>query len=156
MLTFADRVELAELPARYAMHVDRRDWEPLAELFTADAELLLPDPPQSLAPVTLVAGRPAIIGAMAHLQSIPVTLHAVLGMVIDPAGPGLATGWITGEAHHLTMRGEQQRDLVWYLHYDDEYRQADGHWRIARRSIHVDWIETRPVRSSRADIEELQ
>jgi len=150
MTSNADRLDIAELSARYAHHVDRRDWAALTELFTPDAELLQPDPPQSLQPVRTVAGRPAIIEAIQALQDIPVTLHAVLGAVIDfGEDTDTATGWVTGQANHVTSSGDRHRNLVWYLHYQDEYRRTDDGWRIARRAVHIDWIETRPVRLRR-------
>ncbi|WP_051265492.1 nuclear transport factor 2 family protein [Nakamurella lactea] len=156
MLTVADRLDLAELSARYAMLVDRRDFGTLVELFTPDAELVLPDPPASLAPIRPVTGRAAIGDSMVHLSDIPVTLHAVLGTVIDQADdPTRAVGRVTAEAHHLTTRDDQHRNLVWYLHYDDEYRRIGGAWQISRRSVQIDWIETRPVRSRRTgDLED--
>jgi 3-phenylpropionate/cinnamic acid dioxygenase small subunit len=150
MSAATDRLEIAELSARYALYVDQRDWLALAELFTPDAELLQPDPPQSLTPVRSVIGPNAIIDAMHALESIPVTQHAVLGTVIDLGDePDTASGWITGQANHVTTHDDKHRNLVWYLHYRDEYRRTDDGWRIARRAVHIDWIETRPVRLHR-------
>ena len=150
MLSVADRIELAELSHRYAHFVDRREFELLAGVFTTDAELVMPDPPDTLGPITSLTGRRAIIDSMHHLTDIPVTLHAVLGSVLVPGpAPELATGSVTAEAHHLTNHRDQHRDLVWYLHYEDRYRRQDGQWLIARRALQIDWIETRPVRRCR-------
>ncbi|WP_018179398.1 nuclear transport factor 2 family protein [Jongsikchunia kroppenstedtii] len=149
MSSVADRLDIADLVARYAHYVDRRDWLALAELFTADAELLQPDPPRSLEPARSLVGRDAILVAMHALDDIPVTQHAVLGTVIDFGGPDTATGWVTGQANHVTSDADKHRNLVWYLHYQDEYRHTPNGWRIARRAVHIDWIETRPVRLHR-------
>lgn len=150
MLTIADRLDLADLSARYAQYVDQREFGLLVELFTPDAELWLPDPPESLGPVRQLVGRAAIAGSMRHLQDIPVTLHAVLGTVIEGAGrAGQASGRVAAQAHHLMVSDDQRRDLVWYLHYDDEYLRSGESWLISRRSLQIDWIETRKVRSLR-------
>src|SRR5690606_32219407 len=55
-LSTGDRVELADLVARYALHVDRRDLAALAGLFTDDAVLVLPDPPERMGPVLVHRG----------------------------------------------------------------------------------------------------
>lgn len=49
-LSVAERLELSELVHRYAYYVDARRFDEVAELFTADAELVLPDPPHHLEP----------------------------------------------------------------------------------------------------------
>jgi ketosteroid isomerase-like protein len=48
-LDVGDRLALAELPERYAALVDARDLDRLADLFSADAVLVTPDPPRSSA-----------------------------------------------------------------------------------------------------------
>ena len=39
--------------------------------------------------------------------------------------------------------------MVWHLRYDDEYRLTDAGWRIGRRALTVNAIETRPARRLR-------
>jgi ketosteroid isomerase-like protein len=143
-----DRVELADLVSRYALYVDLRDLDELAGLFTADAVFVLPDPPKEFEPVLAHSGREGIVRALSSLDGIPVTFHAVVGQVFD-AGPepGTATGHIACAAHHLIEREPgKPTDLVWHLRYADVYRREDDAWRIARRALHLDWTETRPVR----------
>jgi uncharacterized protein (TIGR02246 family) len=145
-LRTGDRAELADLVARYALHVDRRDLDAMAGLFTEDAVFVLPDPPKELRPVLEHTGREAIRRALSSVEAVPVTFHAVVGQVFD-AGPepDTATGAVACVAHHLTER-DTVMDLVWHLRYTDAYRREDGAWRIARRALGIDWIETRPVR----------
>ncbi|MFF4773666.1 nuclear transport factor 2 family protein [Microtetraspora fusca] len=152
----ADRADLADLVARYALHVDRRDLDALVGLFTEDAVLALPDPPRDLGPVRSHTGRAEIRDAMARLAAIPVTFHALAGHVFD-AGPDphTATGSVACVAHHLTERSPGEvTDLVWHLRYADSYLRDDhGVWRIRGRALQIDWIETRPVRRHRAEAE---
>jgi len=146
-----DRLDIADLVARYAAYADARELDGLADLFTVDAELVLPDPPADLGPVRSVIGRPAITAGMAGLDGFPLTLHALLGHVVDAGErPGTATGVLACSAHHVAdaLDGDI-RDLVWHLHYRDRYRQEAGRWRFERRELQIDWIQTHPVRTRR-------
>lgn len=153
-LDTADAVALSDLVARYALYADQRDIPRLIHLFTPDGVLVLPDPPRALGPVGTRTGRDEIAGAMAALRDLTMTFHAIAGQVFD-AGPesGTATGAVACVAHHLSSRPSVPdggpSDLVWHLRYADTYRRHDGAWRIARREVRIDWIETRPVRRVR-------
>lgn len=142
---------LADLSARYAAGVDDRDLQAVSRLFTADGQLVLPDPPDRLAPAVAHTGRAEIVQALSDLGAVPRTFHAVVGMVHDVADDGTtARGRVACVAHHFTPHPEGRfRDLVWYLHYDDTYLIADGAWRIARRRLVIDAVETRAVRAVR-------
>ncbi|MEN3540070.1 nuclear transport factor 2 family protein [Microbispora sp. ZYX-F-249] len=149
-LDTADAVALADLVARYAWYADRRDIPRLTGLFTPGGVLVLPDPPRALDPVAARTGHDEIAGAMGALRDLTMTFHAIAGQVFD-AGPepGTATGAVACVAHHLSVRADGPSDLVWHLRYADTYRRHDGAWRIARREVRIDWIETRPVRRVR-------
>lgn len=151
-LSAADRTELHDLVCRYAAQVDDRRFAAVAALFTEDAVLAMPAPPGELDPVVEHVGRPAIEAALAALDEVPLTCHAVLGTVFDTGPtPETATGRITGVAHHLTRRGERTADLVWHLRYLDRYARGGGRWRLARRELSIDFIHTHDVRRSRID-----
>lgn len=141
------RAALGDLVHRYAAHVDDRDFESAAKLFTAAAELTVPEPPATLRPVRSHRGTAAIAAALAAVAAVSRTEHAIVGEVYDAAArPGGATGRITGAAHHWDRRGEELVDVVWHLRYDDEYELTDAGWRISRRALTVNAIEVRPVR----------
>ncbi|MCW3819054.1 nuclear transport factor 2 family protein [Micromonospora sp. DR5-3] len=153
MITAADRAEIGELVHRYAYLVDNREIQAVAELFLDAAVLVLPDPPTELGPVRRHAGRAQIVRALRSLSEIPVTLHAVLGLVVDPDGAGGAVGSVTGVAHHVSDRPDgTTADLVWYLRYADTYQRDGGRWRIARRALQIEWMETRRVRQRRRSV----
>ncbi len=151
----SDRVALSDLVHRYAALVDDRQFASVATLFTDDAELVVADPPAALTPVHTHRGRDAIVDAVRAVASLVRTEHAIVGEVYDEAGgPGLARGRITGIAHHWSQRsseggGTEIVDVVWHLRYDDEYRLTDAGWRISRRALTVNAIETRPARRLR-------
>jgi hypothetical protein len=147
ILSAEDRTTLSDLAHRYAAHVDDRQFDSAAELFTATAELAVPEPPAALEPVRSHRGREAIAAALAAVAAVTRTEHAIVGEVYDGgARAGAARGRIACIAHHWSQRGDEVVDLVWHLRYDDEYELTDAGWRISRRALTINAIETRPVR----------
>ncbi|MEO8815915.1 MAG: nuclear transport factor 2 family protein [Mycobacterium sp.] len=145
-LAVGDRLELGDLVHRYAAYVDARRFDDVARLFTPTAELTVPKPPDSLAASARYDGPAGVRTAMAGLTDVIRTHHAIVGEVYTGSGAdGTATGIITGVARHWTERDGRVTDLVWYLHYADEYRHTETGWRIARRALTIDAIETQPA-----------
>jgi 3-phenylpropionate/cinnamic acid dioxygenase small subunit len=136
---------------RYAACVDDREFATAAALFTVDAELAVPEPPAELGPVRRHRGTDAIVAALAAVTAVIRTEHAILGEVYeaDEADTGAARGRITCVAHHWDRRGEELVDAVWHVRYDDVYELTDAGWRISRRAVTINAIETRPVRRLR-------
>ena len=149
-LNAADRAALTDLVHRYAAHIDERQFDSAAELFDEEAELTLPDPPATLEPVHRHQGRAAIRDALATVAATIRTQHATVGEVYDD-GPrtGAARGRITCVAHHWVSHENQIRDVVWHLRYDDEYQRNAADWRIFRRVLTIDAIETHSARQVR-------
>lgn len=150
VLSVADQLELSGLVHRYAGHVDARRFDDVAELFTADAELILPEPPDHLEPWVRHNGHTGVLTAMSALAAVTRTHHGIVGELYTAStGADLATGEITGVAHHWIDSGDQITDHVWYLRYRDSYRRDPRGWRIAVRKLSIDAIETRPARQVR-------
>ncbi|MDX1877814.1 nuclear transport factor 2 family protein [Mycolicibacterium sp. 141076] len=148
-LTVADRLALTDLVHRYAAAVDDRRFDDVVELFTSTAELVLPDPPRSLDPIRPEHGPDGVRAAMAALSSVARTQHEIVGEVYTDAVDH-ARGRITCVAHHWTRGADSDvTDLVWHLRYDDEYAPTGDGWRIRRRALTLNAIETRPVRRLR-------
>ncbi|ORA11093.1 nuclear transport factor 2 family protein [Mycobacterium arosiense] len=146
-LSAEHRAALSDLVHRYAAHVDDREFAAAARLFTADAELLVPTPPADLRPTQTHRGQDSIATAVAAVATVLRTEHAIIGEVYDAAvRPGTARGRIACVAHHWDARGGELVDAAWHLRYDDEYALTEAGWRIARRALTVNAIETRPVR----------
>ncbi|HTX94438.1 MAG TPA: nuclear transport factor 2 family protein [Mycobacterium sp.] len=146
-LSAEERAAVSDLVHRYAANVDDRQFDSVAALFTDNAELAVPEPPAALEPVHCHRGRPAIAKAVAAVARVERTQHAIVGEVYDPAGPpGSARGRIACIAHHWSRRGNEVVDAVWHLRYDDEYQLTDAGWRIRRRALTINAIETRPMR----------
>ncbi|MEE3065372.1 MAG: nuclear transport factor 2 family protein [Actinomycetota bacterium] len=146
-LSANDRSALSDLVHRYAAGVDDRQFESVAALFAIEAELMVPEPPATLTPIHTHRGRPAIARAVAAVAAVARTEHAIVGEVYDGGPrPGAARGRIACVAHHWTRRDDEVFDAAWHLRYDDEYESTDSGWRITRRLLTVNAIETRPVR----------
>ncbi len=142
-----DRAALSDLVHRYAAGVDDRQFDSVAALFTVEAELMVPEPPAALKPIHSHHGQQAIATAVAAVAAVARTEHAIVGEVYDEGPrPGTARGRIACVAHHWTQGAEQVLDVAWHLRYDDEYESTDAGWRISRRVLTVNAIETRPVR----------
>ncbi|MGZ4564639.1 MAG: nuclear transport factor 2 family protein [Mycobacterium sp.] len=144
-----ERAALSDLVHRYAAHVDERRFDSVAALFTDTAVLAVPEPPKALEPIQTHRGRDAIAAAVATVAAVARTEHAIIGEVYDQAAqPGAARGRVACIAHHWDQRGDELVDVVWHLRYDDEYELTDR-WRIVRRALTINAIETRPVRRVR-------
>lgn len=149
-LTVAEQLALSGLVHRYASYVDARRFDEVTELFTADAELVLPDPPGRLEPCVHHSGRAGVREAMAALSKVTRTHHGIAGEIYTSAVPGeIATGEITGVAHHWIGHDDKLTDHIWYLRYRDTYRRVHQDWRIAVRELTIDAIESRPARQVR-------
>jgi len=149
-LSADERMALTDLVHRYAADVDDRQFDSVSELFTTAAELRLPEPPAALTPIHSHLGRRAISAAVAAVAMVARTEHAIIGEVYHQGlRPGTARGRIACIAHHWDQRGDEMVDVVWHLRYDDEYELTDGGWRISRRALTINAIETRPVRRLR-------
>lgn len=146
-LSVDDRMALSDLVHRYAANVDDRQFDSVVRLFTEQAELVLPEPPATLEPVHSHTGREAIAAAVAAVTAVIRTEHAIVGEVYGQ-GPraGAASGRVACVAHHWSRRSDELVDVVWHLRYDDEYRLTDGGWRIGRRALTINAVETRPAR----------
>jgi 3-phenylpropionate/cinnamic acid dioxygenase small subunit len=149
-LSADDRMALSDLVHRYAANVDDRRFDSVARLFTATAELTVPEPPAALQPIHSHRGQEAIAAAVAAVAAVTRTEHAIVGEVYDEAArPGTASGRVACIAHHWSQRGDEVFDVVWHLRYDDDYRLTDAGWRISRRALTINAIETRTARKLR-------
>ena len=137
--------ELRSLSRSYASGVDRRDLDLLLSSFHPDATLTVVRP-------TDVGARPpkplrghAEIGRIIERIAIYQQTFHFLGQSDYSLTAARASGEISCIAHHR-WRAEAELDHVMYIRYADEYRTgADDRWRIASRTVMVDWSETQVV-----------
>jgi len=134
----ADRVELRALVDRYAIAADSRDRAGFAAVFTADGVLAVGPGPGLVGPDAIPAPLDYLDEHYTH------TMHFVGNHDVTLDGDN-ATGTVYCLAHHLWTRDDEMFVSCMAMRYFDRYvRTADG-WRIARRSMRVDWQEDRPA-----------
>ena len=135
---------MRDLAHRYAAAVDDRDFPAVAALFAPDGVLAAARPPKHLDPVVEHVGPDGVIEAMAALASVPRTFHAIVGQVYDGT-----RGRIACVAHHVVPGDGTVTDHVWHLRYLDDYVETAAGWLFARREVHVDLVEARPLAAAR-------
>lgn len=147
MLEPADRIAITDLVHRYAAFVDSGEPAAAAALFTEDAELVVPRPPESMTPIQAFQGRESIEQALGRVLRLDATVHEIAGHIVDadPGSPDRAFGRTACVAHHL-IRG---KDDQWHIHYADEYVRTPAGWRFARRAYTVDTMRLVEVRHPR-------
>jgi len=142
--------ELRSLSTAYAFAADAGDGARFAGLFVPDGELVVPDFPADLRPVVTRAGYEALCRIPEALQRYDRTLHLVGGAEFSVNGDG-ASGVVQCVAHHVRSDdppsddGRAATDVVWFIRYHDRYRATGSGWRFARRVLHLEWVEERPV-----------
>jgi ketosteroid isomerase-like protein len=139
-----DRVAISDLVNAYAQAVDRRDAGGAAALFAHDGELAVWSEPDAGAPST-VTGREQIAQALKRLDQYSATFHEISSHTVT-LDRDVATGRTACVAHHVSGSAPDQRDRVWYLHYNDTFKREPDGWRIARRELRIDIVSESPLK----------
>jgi hypothetical protein len=158
-----DELALRALSTSYAAAADLRDGDRFAALFVEDGELVVPDYPVDFGPVLTRSGQARLRQIPDFLRQYPITFHQVTNhefaidgdtargnvqcvahhlTAIDPAVPPVPT--VGAEAEEGPTKPEGS-DFIWYIRYRDDYQRVDGDWKFKRRSIHLQFVEERPV-----------
>jgi uncharacterized protein (TIGR02246 family) len=121
-----DREEIKELTARYCRHVVRGEGEAVANLFTDDGVLDLPDSGRSP-----VRGREALLKFYRRSVIEPeVAIPFIQNHIIEVSGDE-AHGTCAIEAR-FSRNGES---IMAAGYYEDKYRRERGRWRFAERKL---------------------
>jgi len=148
----ADRFELRSLVEAYARHVDDRDVDAVAALFTEDGRMLAHLAPGTEVEPLVREGREKVRRAIAAgLEVYLGTTHVIGAQVVEIHGTA-ATGTTTCLAHHVyeDTEGNGRRMLLMAIRYEDRYRHEDGSWRFAERRLRLDWRDDRPLHDTPA------
>ena len=133
MAQLADTTALRRTAELYAQGADRRDKALWRNVLAQDCVIE--------GPGFSIAGREANLGSIDQLESMFAgTRHLVHNQVTLVNGDE-ASGETYSTAQHLLRDGQV---LVWHLRYQDRWRREDdGQWRFTRRTLILDWEETR-------------
>jgi SnoaL-like domain len=129
-LTADDRLDIAELPARYADALDRLQPERLAEVFTTDAvwEMIGGIRLAGLDEIMAFMGRPDVHPG-AHLMT-NIYIESVSD---DPRDGGALVHLCSRGIYPVGASDPRNPTSVFYGRYDDDVVQTDAGWRIRHR-----------------------
>lgn len=134
-----DRAAIRALVENYTIFGDAGEEEGFAGLFTDDAVIVTPfNRMEGLANIRAI---PAMLG-----QMFARTLHQVTSQHVSIVGDH-ASGETKSYANHITVNedGTATNDM-WAIRYQDVFRREGGGWKIASRTLLIDWTELRPVK----------
>jgi hypothetical protein len=114
------RLEIGQLPIRYALAVDARDLDAWVSLFVPDVDVGRHG-----------RGREALRAVIEpQLRWFYRSVHQICGHRIDLVDPDTARGAVYCRAEHEVG----DRWIVMAICYFDDYRRVDGEWLFARRA----------------------
>jgi 3-phenylpropionate/cinnamic acid dioxygenase small subunit len=129
----SDRAEVGDLLARYCFALDRRDWEDLTNVFTADAVIKYSGPQVSTGIDQIVEFFRTTASAVA------VTQHLLHTSQVWATGPDGAEGSTHVTAHHVgynvPLPAPETATYTVTGTYEDVFARTPAGWRIARRTL---------------------
>lgn len=137
--TAIDRAAIRALVENYTIAGDAGDGDRFAALFTDDA--VISTPHNRMEGIESIRGIPAMLG-----QMFARTLHQVVSQDVIVTGDS-ATGETKSYANHITVNadGTATNDM-WSIRYQDVFRREGGLWKIAQRTLLIDWTELKNVK----------
>jgi 3-phenylpropionate/cinnamic acid dioxygenase small subunit len=128
----SDRARIHELTVRYALGVDRRDFDEVRACFAGDARVDYGE-----------HYRGDVPGFIAFLRSglarFSTTMHLLGNQLIELDGDTARVETYCVAYHRPTAAGGENDLLVVGVRYLDATARTDGAWRIARRTVAYDW-----------------
>lgn len=126
--TIEDRAAIHELNQRYAVHIDLKDPDAWAELFTDD---VLFDEQEFGTPA--MTGREAVLTYGRFLaENVRYALHHMTTHAVFDLTPTTARGVAFAVVEAQLNNGDHARHQVIY---HDRYIKIDGHWLFAERIL---------------------
>ncbi|NUR90203.1 MAG: nuclear transport factor 2 family protein [Nonomuraea sp.] len=136
MQLLADRVEIDALRGEFSDAAMTRDFDRLAELFTEDAVLRIPE-----AGIEVI-GRAALRAGAERMQA----QWEVFVQTIHPGTISLDGDAATGRTYVAELgRLRDGRSHQNYAIYHDRYRRTAGGWRFAERTYEVRYTDDSPL-----------
>jgi uncharacterized protein (TIGR02246 family) len=131
----ADRAAIHDLMLRYARGVDRQDLDVVASCFTPDAAY-----DGALGRGTI---REALEALRRALERYASTMHFIGNVTIELAGDRASSETYAIAYHRL--RGDERRQYVVAVRYQDDLVRREGRWLIARRLARRAWERYEPL-----------
>lgn len=149
MLTFEDKYNIEDLLRREAHLLDDRKFREWLDLFTDDAEYVIPlnettqgDVPPAGHPIVkdskdmLLARILKDESGFSHAETpVSMTCHLISNVVVDES----STEDVDVRSAFVVRQGRKIHEEAWWVgHRADRMRRVGGKWRIAHRVITLD------------------
>jgi 3-phenylpropionate/cinnamic acid dioxygenase small subunit len=134
-MTADDYFAIQNLIYRYCDHIDRGDFEGLAQLFE-HAALYVPALPAPLRGVQAIAALYAQFTRVYPDTGTPKTRHVTSNVIIEPDGPEAARAQSYILVHQATDALPLQPIIGGRYH--DRFARVGGAWRFSERRMEID------------------
>lgn len=132
-----DVIAIQQLAYRYAHNVDQRKYHDFVQVFTSDAQLILP--------TLRLDGLSAICDGISQIERFKRTLHHINNVLVNVQGD-TATAEVCCVAGHVYDGDDGcERKLDWGIRYEDELRRTESGWRITIRRLNLIWTQDMPL-----------
>jgi SnoaL-like domain len=133
-----DLEALRQLCLRYAAGVDGRDAASFLDVFTANAEVCVYEPPGTAEqPDRVMRGHAEVGRIVERIAYYSRTIHVIEACSFEIDGE-TACGRVECVAHHFLPSPQDDIDRTMHVRYEDDYRRdARGEWRIERRTVRI-------------------
>lgn len=123
-----DRLAIAQLQARYTIHIDDHDLAQVGELFSRNGRF------RSADEVMDASGRAAVCAQFqGRFAALGFGFHVTHDhwIELDPVDPDAATGMVSGHAEVV----RDGKPMIAAMRYQDSYIREEGAWRFADRLL---------------------
>lgn len=142
-LSVQDRLDIADVLARYCVALDSRDWELLEQVFTPDATARYGRAGQP-------RGLPAIVAVVrSSLEPLDASQHFIGTSLVEPDGADGARGRTYLIAQHVCGGLPDGSQFVVAGTYVDRFVRTPDGWRIRERHLVETWTRGNPAVLSR-------
>ncbi|WP_178114776.1 nuclear transport factor 2 family protein [Pseudomonas saliphila] len=134
MQTWQDHQDISALLIQYGCALDERDWDALARVFIADAQV-------DYGSLGVFYGRQAIVEvARAFIESCGPTQHLIGNIRISVDGDQ-AQAKCYVQATHAAQQAKDPRIMTLWGEYRDLLVRSDTGWAIEKRSLHIQHLD---------------
>ena len=137
----SDRFEIQDLLYHYADLIDRKQFEALRAVFTADAHV---DYSAFGGSVGTLEQTIAFLTSAVTDDSIPNSQHLNANIQVELAGDAARGRVMCFNPMEMALPDGGTRTYFLGLWYLDEYRRTHDGWRIARREEEKSWVFNTP------------
>ncbi len=131
MRELTDRAAIHDVIARFAIGVDRRDWDMVASCFTPDAYF-------DSGPIFQGEIKQGILVFRENMKNFESTMH-MTGTQLIELKEDKACAETYGIDYHRLNLGDRQKDIIVGLRFLDDLVRQDGKWLICKREVKFVW-----------------